>query len=174
MSGYLNITKPEYLHILRNRNKSVSPSISHNKLLKKVRYLSKQDLNHLLTIRGLVSNDSSLESIIDALFKDPHKKKQNKLIDDLHKYHHSKIHSKVLDDIYRHNHRIKQSKVLDDVYRYHHKQNLKNLKEQIYRNLQKRQNNQIINESKKIRTLNLLKLIKERVHHEVIMMRLKD
>ena len=131
-------------------------------------------MNHLLTIRGLDSNDSSLESIIDALFKDPHKKKQNKLIDDLHKYHHSKIHSKVLDDIYRYNHKIKQSKVLDDVYRYHHQQNLKSLKEQIYRNLQKRQNNQIINESKKIRTLNLLKLIKERVHHEVIWMRLKD
>ena len=144
MAGYLNITKPEYLDILRNRNKSVSSSISHNKLLKKVKYLSKRDLNHLLTIRGLVSNDSSLESIIEALFKDIHEKKQNKLIDDLHKYNHSKIHSKVLDDIYR----------------YHHKQNLKNLKEQIYWNLQKRQNKQIINELEKINILNLSKLIK--------------
>ena len=34
MAGYLNITKPEYLDILRNKNKSVSPSISHDKLLK--------------------------------------------------------------------------------------------------------------------------------------------
>ena len=118
-------------------------------------------MNHFLTIRGLVSNDSSLESIIDALFKDAHKKKQNKLIDDLHKYHHSKIHSIVLDDIYRYHHKIKQSKVLDDIYRYHQKQNLKNLKEQIYRNLQKRRNNQIINELKKLRRLNFSKLIKK-------------
>ena len=92
-------------------------------------------MNHFLTIRGLVSNDSSIESIKDALFKNAHKKKQNKLIHDLHKYHHSKTHSKVLDDIYRYHHKIKQSKVLDDIYRYHYKQNLKNLKQQIDRNL---------------------------------------
>ena len=118
-------------------------------------------MNHFLTIRGLVSNDSSIESIIDALFKDDHKKKQNKLIDDLHKYHHSKIHPGVLDDIYRYHHKIKQSKVLDDIYWYHHKQNLKNLKQQIDRNLQKRQNNQIINELKILRRLNPSKLIKK-------------
>ena len=34
MPGYLNITKPEYLDILTNRSKYVSPSISHDKLLK--------------------------------------------------------------------------------------------------------------------------------------------
>ena len=48
------ISKSEYLHILRNRGKPVSPSISY-KLLKKVKYLKKQDLIHLLTIRGILS-----------------------------------------------------------------------------------------------------------------------
>ena len=50
----LEISKPEYLDILRNRGKPVSPSISY-KVLKKVKYLKKRDLIHLLTIRGILS-----------------------------------------------------------------------------------------------------------------------
>ena len=43
--------KVEYLNILRNRGKSISPSVSFDKLLQKVKYLKKKDLKHLLTIR---------------------------------------------------------------------------------------------------------------------------
>ena len=71
----LKVTKSEYLSILRNRGKSVSPSISYDKLLWNLKYLKKRGLIHLLTIRGIVIDEYSLGKIIDALFKDIHKKK---------------------------------------------------------------------------------------------------
>ena len=43
----LDSTKSEYLSILRNRGKYISPSISFDKLLKKVKYLKKRDLKYL-------------------------------------------------------------------------------------------------------------------------------
>ena len=47
----LEITKSEYIDILRNREKQVSSEIDDVALLKKVRYLKKRDLVHLATIR---------------------------------------------------------------------------------------------------------------------------
>ena len=61
------------IHILRNRGKHVSSEIDDDALLKKVKYLKKRDVIHLATIRGLVFNKSSLESMLDDLFKDIHK-----------------------------------------------------------------------------------------------------
>ena len=97
----LEITTSEYLDILRNWGKSVSPSISYDKLLKKVKYLKKRDLIHLLTIRGIVLNDLSLNNIIDALFKDIHKKKQANVVEDIHRYHHKEKLKNLKEEIYR-------------------------------------------------------------------------
>ena len=47
MSAYFEISKNEYVDMLRNKVKTVSSSISMNKLLKTVKYLTKDDLKHL-------------------------------------------------------------------------------------------------------------------------------
>ena len=133
MLNDLEITKSENWSILGNRSKSVSTSISFDKLLKKVKYLKKRDLKHLLNIRNItVSGNDSIENIFDALFKDIHKKNQ--------------------------------ANVVDDIYIYRHKQKLKNLKQEIYRNLQKRQNQLIINELKELKKFKIIYL-KERILH---------
>ena len=94
MSDILKISKSEFIEILRNRGKQVSSEIDDDTLLKKVKYLKKRDLIYLATIRRLVFEETSLESILDVLFKDSHKTKQSKLINDLHKHHHKKKQSK--------------------------------------------------------------------------------
>ena len=94
MSDILKISKSEFIEILRNRGKQVSSEIDDDTLLEKVKYLKKRDLIHLATIRRLVFEETSLESILDVLFKDSHKTKQSKLINDLHKHHHKKNQSK--------------------------------------------------------------------------------
>ena len=141
----LEITKSEYIDILRNREKQVSSEIDDVALLKKVKYLKKRDLVNLATIRGLVLDESSLQRILDVLFKDVHKKKHTKLIDDIHKHYHKK----------------KQNKVIADLHKYHHKQKSKNIKEELYRNLQKRKNIQIIKDLKRLKRLKNSNLAKK-------------
>ena len=82
-------------------------------MLEKVKNLKKRDLVHLATMRSLVLNKTSLDYILDSLFKDIHKKK------------------------------------------------LINLKDVLYRNIQKRKNDQIINETKKIRRIKNSNLVKK-------------
>ena len=135
----LEITKSEYLSILRNRGISLSPSTSIDKILQKIKYLKKPDLIHLLTIRGIVTDEYSLDSIIDALLKNVHERKQSKVIDELYRYHHNQ----------------KLKKVKEDIVRYLHKQKLKNLKQR-YIEIFIRDNHKIINELKKLRLSNLL------------------
>ena len=78
MATYLQITKKEYIDLLKNRGKTVSPSISKDKLLKKVNYLRKKYLKHLLTIRNIdINDDDSIENIINTLFKDIKRNKLN-------------------------------------------------------------------------------------------------
>ena len=113
MTSDLEITRLEYIDILRNTGKHISSEIDDDTLLEKVKYLKKRDLIHLATIRGIVSNDTSLENILDVLSKDVHKKKLN------------------------------------------------NLKAELYRNVQKRKNNQIINELKKTRRIKNSNLVKK-------------
>ena len=75
MLSNLRISKQEYINILKNRGKQVSSEIDDDTLLKKVKYLKKRDLIHIATIRAIVLNETSLDYILDALFKDIHKKK---------------------------------------------------------------------------------------------------
>ena len=78
MATYLQIAKKEYIDLLKNRGKTVSPSISKDKLLKKVNYLRKKYLKHLLTIRNIdINDDDSIENIINTLFKDIKRNKLN-------------------------------------------------------------------------------------------------
>ena len=85
----LEITKSEYLSILKNRGKYISPSISFDKLLKKSKYLKKRDLKHFLSIRSIeIDDDDSLKNIINALLKNVHTKKQANVINELYRYHH--------------------------------------------------------------------------------------
>ena len=99
--------------IFLETGKQLSSEISGDSLLRKAKYLRKRDLIHLATIRGIVLNETSLKNILDALFKDTHKKK------------------------------------------------LINLKDELYRNMQKRKNDQIINELKKIRRIKNSNLVKK-------------
>ena len=76
MLTLLKISKGEYVSILRNRGKYVSPSISYDKLINKVKDLKKKDLKHLLSIRNIETNDNdTVDDIINKLFKDIHNKK---------------------------------------------------------------------------------------------------
>ena len=110
----LEITKSEYLSILRNRGKSASPHISYNRLLKKVKYLKKRDLIHLLTIRGIVIDEYSLDNIIDVLFKDIHKKKQTNVVDDIYRYHHKQKLKNIKQEIYRYLHKRQSEKIINE------------------------------------------------------------
>ena len=61
MASDLEITRTEYIDILKIRGKHVSSEINDDTLLKKVKYLKKRDLIHLATIRGIVLNEPSIE-----------------------------------------------------------------------------------------------------------------
>ena len=111
----LEITKSEYLSMLRNRGKSVWPSISNDKLLKKVKYLKKSDLIHLLTIRGIVLNEYSLDNIIDAIFKDIHKKKQANVVEDIYKHYHKQKLKSLKGEIYRNLHKKQNEQIIHEL-----------------------------------------------------------
>ena len=59
--------------------------IDDDTFLEKVKYVKKRDLVHLATIRGLVLNETSLDYILDSLFKDTHQKKLINLKDELYR-----------------------------------------------------------------------------------------
>ena len=75
----LNITKPEYIKILKNRGISIKRSASKHEILKLINNLTKEDLTYLLKLRNIKINDDdeSTKSIVNALTKDAHKKKIN-------------------------------------------------------------------------------------------------
>ena len=172
MSDLLNIRRSEYKKILKNSGKHVSSKIGDDALLKKIKYLKKRDLSHLASIRGIVFDESNLESILYALFNNIHKKKQNKSLSDLDNYYRlknpEKERKKLIDKAHRHDHLRKYwSQLVDDLNRYYHKQNSKNIREEIYRNIQKRNTEQIINELKRLKRLNRYNPVqKENISHE--------
>ena len=75
----LNITKPEYIKILKNRGISIKRSASKDEILKLINNLSKKDLSYLLEFRNIKINDDDewTKSIVNALTKDAHKKINN-------------------------------------------------------------------------------------------------
>ena len=72
----LDITKTEYIKILRNRGKSIKRSASKHEILKLINNLTKKDLSYLLKRRNIkINDDDSTKTIVNALAKDTHKKK---------------------------------------------------------------------------------------------------
>ena len=112
----LEKTKTEYLSILRNRDKSVTPSILFDNLLQKVKYLKKRDLKHLLSIRGIdINNDDSVKNIINALLKNIHKKKQADVINELYRYHHKQKLKNLKQQIYINIHKRQNQLIINEL-----------------------------------------------------------
>ena len=65
----LNITKPEYVKILKNRGISIKRSASKQEILKLINNLSKKDLSYLLELRNIKINgdNESTKSIVQLL-----------------------------------------------------------------------------------------------------------
>ena len=82
----LDITKTEYIKILRNRGKSIKRSASKHEILKLINNLTKKDLSYLLKLRNIKKNDDdSTKTIVNSLAKDTHKKKLVAVHEQLHK-----------------------------------------------------------------------------------------
>ena len=112
----LEKTKTEYLSILRNRDKSVTPSILFDNLLQKVKYLKIRDLKHLLSIRGMdINNDDSVKNIINALLKKIHKKKQADVINELYRYHHKQKLKNLKQQIYINIHKRQNQLIINEL-----------------------------------------------------------
>ena len=111
----LETMKSKYLDILRNRGKFVPTSISSDKLLKKDKCLKKQDLIHLLTIRGILLNELSLNNIIDALFKEIHKKKQANVGEHIYRSHHKKKLKNLKDEIHRNLKKSQNEQIINEL-----------------------------------------------------------
>ena len=112
----LEKTKTEYLSILRNRDKSVTPSILFDNLLQKVKYLKKRDLKHLLSIRSIdINNDDSVKNIINALLKNIHKKKQADVINELYRYHHKQKLKNLKQQIYINIHKRQNQLIINEL-----------------------------------------------------------
>ena len=83
----LNITKPEYIKILKNRGISIKRSASKQEILKLINNLSKKDFSYLLQLRNIKINDDGdlTKSIVNPLTKDAHTKKLITVQQQLHK-----------------------------------------------------------------------------------------
>ena len=82
----LNITKSEYIKILKNRGISRKRSASKHEILKLINNLTKKDLSYLLKLRNIKKNDDdSTKTIVNSLAKDTHKKKLVAVHEQLHK-----------------------------------------------------------------------------------------
>ena len=76
----LDITKTEYIKILKNRGKSIKRSTSKHEILKLIDNLTKKDLSYLSKLRNIkINDDDSTKTIVNALAKDTHKKKNSNI-----------------------------------------------------------------------------------------------
>ena len=83
---YLNITKKEYVKILKNRGKSIKRSTLSHEILKLIDTLDKKDVKYLSKFRNIqINDDDSIETLINKIAKDTHKKKFVTLQQELHK-----------------------------------------------------------------------------------------
>ena len=82
----LDITKTEYVKILKNRGKSIKRSASKHEILNLIDNLTKKDLSYLSKLRNIkINDDASTKTIINALAKVTHKKKLVVIHQQLHK-----------------------------------------------------------------------------------------
>ena len=130
----LNITKSEYIKILKNRGISIKRSASKHEILKLINNLTKKDLSYLLKLRNIKINDDddSTETIVNTLSKDTHKKKLLTVHQQLHK-------KNIIKEIPAYVNELKCQRAINKVDR-------KKLQQEIYRNIQKRKQDKINNE----------------------------
>ena len=82
----LNITKSEYIKILKNKGISIKRSASKHEILKLINNLTRRGLSYLLKLRNIkINDDDSTKSIVNVLSKDAHKKKLITVHQHLHK-----------------------------------------------------------------------------------------
>ena len=75
---HLKITTDEYINILKNRAIKEPNNISTNTLLKKVKYLWKNDFRYIADTRGISTTDNmSSDDLENAIYTHLHKKKQD-------------------------------------------------------------------------------------------------
>lgn len=80
----LKIKRNEYINILKNRGFAVSDNISMGKLLRRIKYLRENDFRNLATLRNTpITNDMTINGILNTLYKDLHKKKQDAIANTL-------------------------------------------------------------------------------------------
>ena len=134
---YLNITKKEYVKILKNRGKSIKRSTSSHEILKLIDTLDKKDVKYLSKFRNIqTNNDDSIETLINKIAKDTHKKKFVTLQQELHK-------KNTIQEIPIYVNELNRQRIINKI-------NRKKLQQEIYRNLQKRKQDKINNELKKL------------------------
>ena len=135
----LDITKSGYIKILKNRGKSIKRSPSKHEILKSINNLTKEDLTYLLKFRSIkinVDDDDLIKTIVNALAKDAHTKKLVTVHQQLHK-------KDINQEIVNYDNELKRQRAINKVHR-------KKLQQQIYWNIQKRKQDKINNELKKI------------------------
>ena len=134
---YLNITKKEYVKILKNRGKSIKRSTSSHEILKLINTLDKKDVKYLSKFRNIqINDDDSIETLINKIAKDTHKKKFVTLQQKLHK-------KNTIQEIPIYVNELNRQRIINKI-------NRKKLQQEIYRNLQKRKQDKINNELKKL------------------------
>ena len=134
---YLNITKKEYVKILKNRGKSIKRSTSSHEILKLIDTLDKKDVKYLSKFRNIqINDDDSIETLINKIAKDTHKKKFVTLQQELHK-------KNTIQEIPIYVNELNRQRIINKI-------NRKKLQQEIYRNLQKRKQDKINNELKKL------------------------
>ena len=69
----------------------------------------------MLTIRSIVLNELCLDNIIDALFKDIHKKKQANVVEDIYRYHHKKKLKNLKEEIYRNLQKRQSEQIINEL-----------------------------------------------------------
>ena len=100
--------------------------------------LTKEDFTYLLKLRNIkINDDVSSKSIFNALAKDIHKKKLVTVHPQLHIKNINQVSLSYVDE-------LKRQCIINEVYR-------KKLQQEIYRNIQKRKQDKINNEIKKLR-----------------------
>ena len=134
---YLNITKKEYVKILKNRGKSIKRSTSSHEILKLIDTLDKKGVKYLSKFRNIqINDDDSIETLINKIAKDTHKKKFVTLQQELHK-------KNTIQEIPIYVNELNRQRIINKI-------NRKKLQQEIYRNLQKRKQDKINNELKKL------------------------
>ena len=67
---HLETTLEEYINMLKSRGITVKSNISNDRLLKKVKYLRKNDFRHLAATRNIpITTEMNVKQLINAIYQ---------------------------------------------------------------------------------------------------------